>query len=142
MGLGSFLFYIEFEREIEEKTLDELLISIGLKQIKKDGENLTDFRSYYYELITNNGIIEAHSLFSLQKDSVQKFSLRFSVFSPTEVIDQTFELLTKLNNKKPIKVIYNHSYMLIKQEGKEDVIRDQSHIPINAEAFKKRIGRE
>lgn len=142
MGLESFLFYIEFEREIEEKTLDELLVSIGLKQVKKDGENLTDFRSYYYELITNNGIIEAHSLFLSQKDSIQKFSLRFSVFSPTEVIDQTFDLLSKLNNKKSIKVIYKHPYASVKQEGKEDVLQDQSYIPINAEAFKKSVRRE
>ena len=152
MGLESYLFYIEFEQELEEQNLDGLLISIGLKKTKKEGESLDGYRAYYYELDTDKGITEAHSFFLPQKTRTNKFSLRFSVSSPTEVINQTFALLSKLNSEKPIKVrdteIYNHEYRRLRKEGKVDddfegmtksqdkVIWRQSYIPINSEEFK------
>ena len=152
MGLESYLFYIEFENKIREQELDSLLISVGLRQVKKEGKNLSDFRGYYYELQTENGITEAHSLFSPNEEKINDFSLRFSVSSPNSVIDQTFGLLNKLNAKKPIKIrdteIYNHEYRHLRQIGKVDdhfkglsksedeKIRIKCYIPIDAKEFK------
>lgn len=151
MGLESYLFYVEFENEIQEYNLDNLLISIGLKQVKKRGENLSDFRSYYYEMETEQGVIEAHSLFSSDEDKLSKFSLRFSILSPISVVDQTFNLLNKLNNERPIKVrdteIYNHEFRRLRQpnvdghierlsKSEEKLIQSKCYIPIDANEFK------
>lgn len=152
MGLESYLFYIEFEHKIREQELDKLLISVGLRQVKKEGENLSDFRGYYYELQTRNGITEAHSLFSPNEEKTNDFSLRFSVSSPTSVIDQTFDFLNQLNIEKTIKVrdteIYNHEYRHLRQLGKVDedfeglsksedaIIRNKCYIPIDSNEFK------
>lgn len=152
MGLESYLFYIEFKNKIQEQELDNLLESIGLRQVKKEGGNLSDFRSYYYELQTENGITEVHSLFLPNELKINHFSLRFSVSSPTSIIDQTFDFLDKLNGEKPIKVrdteVYNHEYRLLRKLGKVDdhfeglsksedeLIRSKCYIPIDSNEFK------
>lgn len=114
MGLESYRFCVVFDHEIGEVELDEVLLSCGLRRTKKEGDKLSDYREYFYELITNSGITEVHTFFSPQQDKIDDFSLRFSIASPTAVIHQTFELLNKLNGKKSLRVrdveIYNHVY--------------------------------
>lgn len=152
MGLESYLFCVEFKDHIQEKDLDSLLTSIGLTQVRTGGGKLTDFREYYYEMLTEHGITEAHSLFPPNDETVTDFSLRFSISSPTSVIDQTFNLLNRLNTIKPIKIrdieIYNQEYRSLRQQGKVDnlfrglsesedkLVRDKSYIPIDITEFK------
>ncbi len=153
MGLESYLFYVKFDEEVSELELDQLLISIGLNPVKKVGKKLSDFRSYYYELITEKGITEAHCLFSPDNKMGESFYLRFSICSPVEVIDQTFMLLDNLNSKQSIRVkdteIYNHYCRRERQEGKVDasfkgltksenqILHDKSYISIDPNEFKK-----
>ncbi len=153
MGLESYLFYVEFYEALSETELDELLISTGLTRVSKSGEKPADFREYYYEVVSDRGITEAHSLWCPGEEKIQKFSLRFSIINPAEVIEQTFELLARLNDSKSIKLkdteIYNHVYRRLRQKGKvndhfkgltkeEDLlIQGSSYINIDANEFRK-----
>jgi hypothetical protein len=93
-------------------------------------------------------------IYSPSEKNSDEFSLRFSVLSPKTVIDQTFDLLTKLNALTLIKVydteIQNHIYRQLRKDGvidqnfdgiegtdKEKAIQLQCYIPIDAGAFSK-----
>jgi hypothetical protein len=156
MGLEAYLFQIEFKPPVDESRALDFLKQIGMTCLPTSDKNkpLTEFRSYYFELRTKNGLTEAHLLFSPSDKAIEDFTLRFSVLSPKTVIEQTFDLLSKLNSLTPIKIydteINNHIYRQLRKEGvvdqnfdgidgtdKEEEIRQQCYISIDAGAFSK-----
>ena len=154
MGLESYLFQIHLDKQVDESEIVNLFKQIGMaclptSEIQKP---TTEFRSYYFELRTENGLTEANVIFEPKLSSVNEFSLRFSVLSPKAIIDQTFNMLGTLNSTIPIKVydteITNHIYRQLRKDGvvnqhfdgientdKENDIMQQCYIPIDINEF-------
>lgn len=91
------------------------------KLVKRTEEN---YGSYYFECRTENGLTEAHCILAPTDIEVSDFSVRFSVVSPKSVIEQTFNLLNRLNDIRPIQVfdteIGNHVYRQLRKDKKVD----------------------
>ncbi|WP_298739903.1 hypothetical protein [uncultured Chitinophaga sp.] len=154
MGLESYLFNIEFKDPVLEQDIIGLFERTGMKHLddkfnKRTAEN---YGAYYFELRTENGLTEAHCILGPTASVLEDFSLRFSIVSPSTVIDQTFDLLRKLNDIRSIKVqdteIKNHRYRQLRIAGKVDnwfrglegtdeeaEIEQSSYIEIDAEKF-------
>jgi hypothetical protein len=156
MGLETYLFQIELSKPVDESDVVELFKKIGMTCLPTSEKNkpLDDYRSYYFEERTQNGLLEANMIFSPSEENSNEFSLRFSILSPKTIIDRTFDLLSKLNSLTPIKVydteIQNHIYRQLRKEGvldqnfegiegsdKEKEIQHQCYIPIDAIVFSK-----
>ncbi len=154
MGLEAYLFQIQLSRPVDESDVVDLFKKIGMTCLPTSAKNksLTEYRSYYFEARTQNGLTEANMIYSPSEKNSDEFSLRFSVLSPKIVIDQTFDLLSKLNSLMPIKVydteIHNHLYRQLRKNGvidqnfegiegtdKEKEIQLQCFIPLDKVAF-------
>lgn len=160
MGLEAYLLNIEFKEPVLEKDIVEVFDKIGMTHLAGKFEKRTDknYGSYYFELRTENGLTEGHCLLAPTDRELSDFSLRFSVVSPKSVIYQTFDLLKKLNDIRPINVydteIKNHIYRELRKEGKvddwfnglegteeEEKIEKLCYIDIDPEIFKQnRLG--
>ena len=66
------------------------------------GEN--SFRNFYFEIRSSLGLTEIHALLAPGVKTVKSFSIRFSVLSPSSVIEQTFAFLNNLAQLAPVKV--------------------------------------
>jgi len=126
MGLEAYLFNIEFNRPVLEQDMVGLFDKIGMTHLTDKFEKRTseNYGSYYFELRTDKGLTEAHCILAPTDSTLTDFSLRFSVVSPKTVIDQTFELMKKLNEIEPINVfdteIKNHIYKHLRKDKKVD----------------------
>lgn len=155
MGLEAYLFNIEFKEPVLEQNIIGVFDKIGMTHLADKFEKRTDknYGSYYFELRTENGLTEGHCILAPTDRELSDFSLRFSVVSPKTVIDQTFNLLIKLNELRPIKVydteIKNHIYRQLRRDKKVDVwfnglegtdeeekIEKACYIEIDADIFK------
>jgi hypothetical protein len=158
MGLEAYLFQIQLSRPVDESEAVDLFKKIGMTCLPTSSKNesLTDCRSYYFELRTQNGLTEANMIYSPSEKNSDEFSLRFSVLSPKTIVEQTFDLLSKLNSLTPIKVydteIHNHIYRQLRKDGvidqnfdgiegtaKEKEIQLQCFIPIDVGLFLKNV---
>jgi hypothetical protein len=154
MGLESYLFQIELDNAVDESKIIDLFKQVGMACLptSKIKNPLTDYRSYYFELRTQNGLTEANVLFAPKETSTTEFSFRFSVLSPKAIIEQTFNILSILNSVNPIKVydteISNHIYRQLRKDGevdkdfggienteKENDIMQKCYIPIDINEF-------
>jgi hypothetical protein len=126
MGLEAYLFNIEFKEPVSEEEIIDLFEKIGMTHLVDKFEKRTDnnYGSYYFEFRTENGLTEGHCILAPTERELSDFSLRFSVVSPKSVIDQTFDLLIKLNKVRPIDVcdteIRHHVYRQLRKEKKVD----------------------
>lgn len=126
MGLEAYLFNIEFKDPVLEQDIVSLFENIGMTHLDDKFEKRTDqnYGSYYFELRTEKGLTEGHCILAPTDHTLTDFSLRFSIVSPRTVIDQTFDLLRKLNDLRPINVqdteIRNHMYRQLRKDGKVD----------------------
>ncbi len=156
MGLEAYLFNIEFKEPVLEQEIVGLFETIGMTHLVNKFEKRTDknYGSYYFELRTEDGLTEGHCILAPTDKELSDFSLRFSVISPNRVIDQTFNLLKKLNDIRPINVydteIKNHVYRQLRKDKKIDdwfnglegtdeeaKIEKSCYIEIDADIFKK-----
>ena len=157
MGLEAYLFHIEFMTPISESRIIEIFESTGLKHLPEKGDfdpNKT-FSSYFFETRTDMGLTECHCLLNRTvSNNLESCKIRFSLLTPKTVIDQTFKILSNLNNQVPIKIldseILNQIYLESVRSGdndssfkaserteKESKIKEKCYIPIDAEEFKK-----
>lgn len=155
MGLEAYLFNIEFKEPVLEQDIVGVFDKIGMTHLADKFEKRTDknYGSYYFELRTENGLTEGHCILAPTDRELSDFSLRFSVVSPKTVIDQTFDLLKKLNGIRPINVydteIKNHVYRQLRKDKKvddwfnglegtdeEEKIEKSCYIDIDVENFK------
>jgi hypothetical protein len=126
MGLEAYLFNIEFKDPVLEQDIIGLFEKIGMTHLDEKFEKRSDenYGSYYFELRTENGLTEAHCILAPTAHTLTDFSLRFSIVSPKTVIYQTFDLLRKLNDIRPINVqdteIRNHIYRQLRKDNKVD----------------------
>jgi|SRR5688572_3772972 len=154
MGLESYLLNVEFTEPIPEEKIVTLFHAAGMIHLvnKNSGETLNDFREYYFEIRSEQGLTEAHCILPPLETTLQDFSLRFSILSPKYVIDQTFRFLYELSAFKPIQIfdteIRNHIYRKLRKEGKvgqsfeglgqdeDDEIDNLCYIPLDLEIFR------
>ncbi len=155
MGLEAYLFNIEFKQPISENDIVSVFKKTGMVHLIDQFEKRTseNYGSFYFELRTNNGLTEAHCILEPTETTLNDFSLRFSVVSRKTVIDQTFDLMKKLNELEPINVydteIKNHIYRQLRRGKKvddwfngiegtseEEKIEKMCYIEIDAEKFK------
>ena len=155
MGLEAYLFTIEFKEPVLEQEIIDLFETIGMTHLNDKFQKRTDknYGSYYFELRTEMGLTEGHCILAPTDRELSDFSLRFSVVSPKTVIDQTFQLLIKLNELRPIDVydteIKNHIYRQLRKEKEVDdwfkglegtdeeaKIEKVCYVEIDAEIFK------
>jgi hypothetical protein len=155
MGLEAYLLEIRFRKSTSEEAVISLLEEAGMIYLDSQSQkqNAQSFGNLYFELRSNNGLTEAHVLTAPGDTTVNDLSLRFSILSPKTVVDQTFEILEKLNALSEIEVydteIRNHIFRRLRQAGKvapnfkglnedEDAAIDKlCIISLNPEKFKR-----
>jgi hypothetical protein len=156
MGLEAYLFNIEFKQPVLEENILGLFHKIGMTHLsnKYSERSEKNYGSYYFELRTSKGLTEANCILAPTDSSLTDFSLRFSVVSPKTVIDQTFDILKRLNCIQPIIIydteIRNHIYRQLRKDKKvdewfngiegtdeDDKIEKMCVIEIDPETFKK-----
>jgi hypothetical protein len=108
MGAESYLVKVVFKRPVPQTEIIDLLLSIGSTYLvaNSNSEPVDSFRDYYFEIRSDLGLTELNVLLPPNEQNVHSFHLRFSILSPHTVIDQSFDFLKKLRNKKDIKVLY------------------------------------
>ena len=131
MGLESYLFLIELDHPVGAQKLNKAFKTLGLELVSSCGSNTSEYREYFHELATEDGIIETHSFLPSNELELSRFYLRFSICSPPKVVGQTFQLLTELNKLFPIRIkdleALNYLHLGPKADG---------YIPIDAHIFK------
>jgi len=124
MGLEAYLFNIEFKEPVLEQDIVGLFERIGMTHMVDKFEKRTDknYGTYNFEFRTENGLTEGHCILAPTDRELSDFSLRFTVVSPKTVINQTFDLLKKMNDIRPINVydteIRNHVYRQLRKHKK------------------------
>src|SRR5688572_5185759 len=126
MGLEAYLLRIKFQTPTTENVAIELLEEVRMRylQDKSRLQNKDSYGDLFFELRTSKGLTEANVTTSPGDPTVDEFSLRFSILSPKTAIEQTFDLLQKLNAHTGIEVydteIRNHIFRRLRQTGKVD----------------------
>jgi hypothetical protein len=107
MGLESYLLIVCFKDPVAQTDIKDIIERPGANFLaeKSNTEPFDTFRNVYFEIRSDLGLTELCILLAPEKRVVANFSLRFSILSPSSVIDQSFEFLNKLNTVKSIKVL-------------------------------------
>ncbi|OQP40991.1 hypothetical protein A4H97_15435 [Niastella yeongjuensis] len=107
MGLESYLLEVCFKNPVSQTDIKDIIESAGATFLaqKSNTEPFDTYRNFYFEIRSDLGLTELNILLAPEKRVVTNFSLRFSILSPSSVIDQSFEFLNKINTIRSIKVI-------------------------------------
>lgn len=150
MGLEAYLFRIKLIKPIKGNEIIKYFECSGMNYLKGKTEKNNQYKNYYFEKRTKDGLTECHCLSA--NDILENFSMRFSVLSPPSIIKQTFEIFNKLNKLRKIEItdteIINQIYLELRKRGKidknfdgikgtelENEIRQRSIIPLNMNNF-------
>ena len=106
MGLESLLLSISFKKPLKQELIIETFEEAGASFLKSKSniDNINEFRHWYFEIRTENGLSEIDILLTPSKNQVTSWALRFSILSPEKVIDQSFNFLRKLKSMRSLKV--------------------------------------
>jgi hypothetical protein len=106
MGLESYLLYVMFKNPVSQTDIKNILEKAGATFLtdKSEIEPIDKDRDFYFEIRSDIGLTEINILLAPGKNIVKSFSLRFSILSPSSVIDQSFAFLNKLNTSHSITV--------------------------------------
>ena len=107
MGLESYLLHVVFKNVVPQTEIKGIIESAGASFLsdKSNIEPIDTYRHFYFEIRSELSLTELELLLTPGKSIVTSFSLRFSILSPSSVIDQTFAFLNKLNTLRSIKVL-------------------------------------
>ena len=124
MGLESYLLYASFKKPVSQTEIKNVIENAGAKYLaaKSNIDPIDTYRHFYFEIRSDLGLTELEVLLSPGKSKVTSFSLRFSILSPSTVIDQTFSFLNKLKTSTSIKVF--------------DADNNSKELNLNADEFK------
>ncbi len=129
MGLESCLLYLTFKNPVSQTDIKDILEIAGAVFLsdKSDINHLDTYRNFYFEIRSKQGLTEIHILLTPGKTVINDMSIRFSILSPSSVIDQTFSFLNKLNTFRTIKVFDtdNNSKKLDLNPDKFELNRDK-----------------
>ncbi len=106
MGLESYILTAAFKKPLDQKDILEIFRDAGASFLidKSNTENLNDFRHWYFEVRSDLGLTEIDVLLVPNKNFATTWSIRFSILSPSSVIDQTFDFLKKLKSIRSVNV--------------------------------------
>ena len=106
MGAESYLLSVVFKEPIPQNEIKELLVNCGADFLSEISnlEPQTTFRNYFFEIKSDLGLTELNVLLTPNENFVNYFTIRFSILSPSSVIDQSLEFLRRVKNKRLIKV--------------------------------------
>ena len=116
MGFDAYLFDVKLRKPIPEADIVGVFGAIGMVHLAERhvGKNGKSYSGYYFELRTQNGLMEAPCLLSPRDSLLNYFNMRFSIGNPKTVVGQTFALLKKLHEIHPVDVcdteIRNHFF--------------------------------
>jgi hypothetical protein len=98
MGLESYLINIVFKKPVPQTEIKDTIEGAGAAFLadKSSFEQLDSFRHFYFEIRSDLGLTELYILLMPGKTMATSMSIRFSILSPSSVIDQTFSFLKKL----------------------------------------------
>ncbi len=115
MGLEAYLFRIKFKDLVDANRLHYFLENYGFKILKRRGKKISGYREGFYELASDKRITEIHLLVAPHKKSVDDIYVRFSVISPSTVVDQTFDFFKVLRTEFELVVqdteVGNHIWL-------------------------------
>lgn len=106
MGLESYIISASFKKPLLQTEIINLFQDAGatFHVDKSNIEPLDSFRHWYFEIRSNLGLTEIEILLTPNKTYVTTFVARFSILSPSTVIDQTFDFFSKLKTKRSLTV--------------------------------------
>lgn len=144
MGLETYLLKVKFEAPLPEQELLNTFGGLGLKCVKAPPElgqhQQRALSEYLFELRSDAGLIECRCVILVQTKRIEHFHLRFSILSPTTVVEKTFDFLKALNEKYPITIIdteiANHFFICAANDKPLGDPNQDYPIPIDAVVFK------
>jgi hypothetical protein len=106
MGLESYIISASFKKPLDQTEIINLFKDSGATFLfdKSNTEPLDSFRHWYFEIRSNLGLTEIEIMLTPDKTYATTFTTRFSILSPSTVIDQTFDFLSKLKTKRSLTV--------------------------------------
>jgi hypothetical protein len=124
MGMESYLLQVKFATPVHQDQLEPLFSAHGAHYLAEKSTTLSTetFQHYYFQVKDDRGLTEIDVLFAPYQVQAYGFTLRFSILSPSTVIDQAFEFLKSLAADQPIRVY--------------DPEMDFEEIPLDVSAFK------
>ncbi|OQP59578.1 hypothetical protein A3860_36930 [Niastella vici] len=107
MGFESYLLQVNFKNPVPQTEIKDIIESAGASFLagKSNTESIDTHREFYFEIRSALGLTEICVLLTPGERNVKYFTLRFSILSPSSVIDQSFAFLNKLNSLRIIKVL-------------------------------------
>jgi len=127
MGLESYLFNVIFQEKVKNEEILPIFRRVGvtfLEDYESNWNEIPDIKGLFFEIRTRKGLTQIHVLLDKKEGFVRDFTVRFSVVSPSTVIEQTFELFERLNNEAPIILrdseIINHLWRKDVKAGNRD----------------------
>ena len=106
MGFESYLLHISFKNPVPQTEIKDIIENAGASFMagKSKVEPIDTYRSLYFEIRSDLGLTEICVLLAAGERNVKNSTLRFSILSPSGVIDQSFAFLNMLNTLRIIKV--------------------------------------
>src|ERR1700741_778149 len=106
MGLESYIMTAAFTKPVDQTEIVNIFQNSGATFLtsKSNTEPVDTFRHWYFEIRTDLGLTEIEVMLTPNKTNATSWTLRFSILSPSTVIDQTFNFLSKLRTKRSLKV--------------------------------------
>lgn len=130
MGLESLLLSISFKKPLNEELIVDVFTKAGAFYLEEKS-NISDqkeFRHWLFELRSSQGLTEIELMITPKKNYATTCSIRFSILSPSSVIDQTFTFLNKLKSLRSFKLF--------------DAQLNSKELSLESEEFKKNIENE
>ena len=106
MGLESCLIYLTVKSAVSQAEIKDIIENAGAIFLanKSNIDQLDTYRHFYFEIRSDFGLTEVDILLPPGETMITNMSVRFSILSPSSVIDQTFSFLNKLTISQTIKV--------------------------------------
>lgn len=106
MGLEAYIMTAAFTKPVDQTEIVKLFQDSGATFLtsKSNTEPVDKFRHWYFEIRTEFGLTEIEIMLTPNKTYTTSWTLRFSILSPSTVIEQSFNFLNKLKTKRSLKV--------------------------------------
>jgi hypothetical protein len=106
MGLESYLLNSVFIKGIELNDIISVLEKAGATFLnnKLSPSDEERYRSLFFEIRSELGLTEIHILLSPNQTEIKSLNIRFSILSPSSVIDQTLLFLKELNKTHSLRL--------------------------------------
>lgn len=133
MGLESYIIMVSFRKPLDQGDIISVFQDSGATFLKdkSNTEPFNDYRNWYFEIRSHLGLTEINVLLPPNYSFTENFTIRFSILSPSTVIDQTLDFLSKLKLER--------SLIIFDSENSSKIISvDIADFKANKDKIKKR----